>query len=113
MADQNGKKGDTLTTGVGRIFVRTKDDKKLVGGFAAEYEKVYKMEKVPKDKAIAKAEELLKTSLLGEFERRYDPNKYEYYGITYRTNYLYVEKKYGTSLSALAWVTYIYPNYVE
>jgi len=113
MAQQNGVKGDTLTTGIGRIFVRTKGDKKPIGGFAAEYEKVYKMEKVPDDKAIAEAQEMLKTSLLGEFNRRYDPNKYEYYGITYKTNYLYVESKYGTSLSALAWVTYVYPNYNE
>lgn len=113
MADQNGKKGDTLTTGVGRIFVRTKADKRPIGGFAAEYEKVYKGKKVPEDKATAKAQEMLKTSLLGEFNRRYDPDEYEYYGITYKTSYLYVKKKYGTSLSALAWVTYIYPNYVN
>lgn len=111
MADQNGEKGDTLTTGVGRIYVRAKKDKKPIGGFAAEYEKVYKSKKVSQDQAIAAAKDLLNVSLVGEFTRRYDPDKYEYYGITYRTNYLYVSRKYGTSLTALAWVTYIYPYY--
>ncbi len=113
MADQNGVQGDTLTTGVGRIYVRDKKSGTSIGGFAAEYEKVYKAKKVAEGTAIAEAQKMLKVSLVGEFSRRYDPNKYEYYGITYKTNYQYVAKKYGTSLTALAWVTYIFPNYSE
>jgi pyruvoyl-dependent arginine decarboxylase len=111
MADQNGVQGDTLTTGVGRIYVRDKKSKTSIGGFAAEYEKVYKSKKVAEGEAVAEAQKMLKVSLVGEFSRRYDPNKYEYYGITYKTNYQYVAKKYGTSLTALAWVTYIFPHY--
>ena len=111
MASQNGDRGDTLVTGVGRIYVRDKKDGTLLGGFAAEYEKVYKSKKVAEDKALAEARQMLEVSLVGEFSRRYDPARYEYYGITYKTNYLHVAKKYGTSLTALAWVTYIFPNY--
>ena len=113
MAAQNGVKGDTLTTGVGRIYVRDRATKESIGGFAAEYEKNYQGQEIPETQAIAEAERLLKVSLLGEFERRYNPKQYEYYGITYETNYLYVGKKYGTSLTALAWLTYIYPYYAE
>ena len=57
--------------------------------------------------------DLRTVALVGEFSRRYDPNKYEYYGVTYKTNYQYVAKKYGASLTALAWVTYIFPNYSD
>ena len=111
MATVNGIKGDTLTTGVGRIWVRYKSTGKLIGGFAAEYEKVYKSQKVPEDQALAEAEKLLKESLLGEVERRYESGEVEAFGITYQTNYEFVDKKYGTSLTALGWLTYIYPAY--
>jgi pyruvoyl-dependent arginine decarboxylase (PvlArgDC) len=111
MSSQNGVKGDTLVTGVGRIYVRSKKTKKVIGGFAAEYEEVYKSKQVPEAQGIKEAETFLRMSLLGEFSRRYDPNEYEYFGITYKTNYIYVKKKYGTCLTALAWLTYIYPRY--
>jgi len=111
MAKQNGVKEDTLVTGVGRIWVREKATGKQIGGFAAEYEKVYKGEKVSEEKAVAEAQKFLKISLDGEVSRRYDAAKVKSYSMTFKTNYAYVEKKYGTSLTALAWVTYIYPQY--
>ena len=111
MAQQNGEKGDTLATGVGRIWVRDKATGKEIGGFAAEYERVYKGEKILEEKAIAEAQKFLKISLDGEVSRRYDSAKVESYGMTFKTSCEYVERKYGTSLTALAWVTYIYPQY--
>lgn len=111
MAQQNGSQGDTLTTGVGRIWVREKATGKAIGGFAAEYEKVYKGEHVAEADARAEAEKFLEISLEGEVSRRYDPSEVESYGITFETNYEFVDKAYGTSLTALAWVTYIYPEY--
>ena len=110
MSSQNGLKGDTLVTGVGRIYVRSKKTKEVIGGFAAEYEEIYKSKQIPEAEAVKEAESFLKISLLGEFNRRYDPNEYEYYGITYKTNTIYVTKKYGTCLTALAWLTYIFPT---
>lgn len=88
-----------------------KKDKKNIGGFAAEYERVYKGKNIPKEQALQEAEKFLKISLVGEFTRRYNADQYEYYGITFKTNYLQITKKYGTSLTALAWMTYIFPNY--
>ncbi len=111
MAQQNGVQGDTLTTGVGRIWVREKATGKAIGGFAAEFRKVYTGEQIPEDEAVAEAEKFLKISLDGEVSRRYDPSQVESYGMTFETNYEYVDKAYGTSLTALAWVTYIYPAY--
>lgn len=111
MPQQNAVQGDTLTTGVGRIWVREPATGKAIGGFAAEYEKVYKGERVAEDEAVAEAEKFLKISLEGEVSRRYDPSEVESYGMTFETNYEYVDKAYGTSLTALAWVTYIYPEY--
>ena len=111
IAQQNGVQGDTLTTGVGRIWVREKATGKAIGGFAAEFRKVYNGEQVSEDEAVAEAEKFLKISLDGEVSRRYDPSEVESYGMTFETNYEYVDKAYGTSLTALAWVTYIYPEY--
>lgn len=111
MAKVNGVQGDTLVTGVGRIWVREKATGKLIGGFAAEYEKVYKGQKVAEAEAVAEAQKMLKISLEGEVSRRYDPAKVESFGITYKTDHEIVDKKFGTSLTALAWVTYIFPKY--
>jgi arginine decarboxylase len=111
MAQQNGSQGDTLTTGVGRIWVREKATGRAIGGFAAEYEKVYEGEHVAEADARAEAEKFLQISLEGEVSRRYDPSAVESYGMTFETNYEFVDKAYGTSLTALAWVTYIYPEY--
>jgi arginine decarboxylase len=113
MAQQNGSQGDTLTTGVGRIWVREKATGRAIGGFAAEYEKVYKGEQIAETEALAEAERFLKISLEGEVSRRYDPSAVESYGMTFETNYEYIDKAYGTSLTALAWVTYIYPEYSQ
>ncbi|MCH8149071.1 MAG: hypothetical protein IH987_13995 [Planctomycetes bacterium] len=80
-----------------------------LGGFASEYEKKYLNQHVPESQAIAAAHFALNVALKGEVNRRYSSTEYEFFGETYETNYLYVTDNYGTSLSALCRVTYIFP----
>ena len=109
MSDQNGVKGDTLCTGVGRIWVTTLDGE-LIGGFAAEYKKKYEGQIVPEGQAREEASAALTTSLLGEVNRRYNASEYQFSEPTYAVDYLQVNKKFGTSLVALCWVSYIFPE---
>ncbi|MDD4093779.1 MAG: pyruvoyl-dependent arginine decarboxylase [Methanothrix sp.] len=109
MSDLNGVKGDTLCTGVGRIWVNTSEGD-LVGGFAAEYKKRYENQTVLEEQAREDAKEALRTSLMGEVNRRYNPDEYQFSEPTYAIDYLQVQKKYGTSLVALCWVNYIFPQ---
>jgi arginine decarboxylase len=109
MSDLNGEKGDTLCTGVGRIWVRTLEGE-LVGGFAAEYKEKYENKIVPEEQATLDAKEALRTSLIGEVNRRYNASEYQFSDPTFAIDYLQVQKKYGTSLVALCWVNYIFPQ---
>jgi arginine decarboxylase len=108
MSDLNGEKGDTLCTGVGRIWVKTQEGA-LIGGFAAEYKEKYNTT-VTEEKARADAKDALHTSLMGEVNRRYNASEYQFSEPTYAIDYLQVQKKYGTSLVALCWVNYIFPQ---
>jgi arginine decarboxylase len=108
MSDLNGEKGDTLCTGVGRIWVTTQEGA-LIGGFAAEYKEKYNTT-VNEEKARADAKDALHTSLMGEVNRRYNASEYQFSEPTYAIDYLQVQKKYGTSLVALCWVNYIFPQ---
>jgi arginine decarboxylase len=110
MSDLNGEKGDTLCTGVGRIWVTTQEGA-LIGGFAAEYKEKYNTT-VPEEQARATAKEALHTSLMGEVNRRYNASEYQFSEPTYAIDYLQVQKNYGTSLVALCWVNYIFPQTV-
>jgi hypothetical protein len=65
---------------------------------------------VPEKEARAAAKEALHTSLMGEVNRRYNASEYQFSEPTYAIDYLPVEKKYGTSLVALCWVNYIFPQ---
>lgn len=109
MASVNGVKGNVLCSGVGRIYVRRKSDGVVIGGFAAEYEKVHKTDIKVKD-AEKMAEEMLHISLMGEVNRRYKADEFEAFGETRKINVFKVEKKYGTSLVALCWISYIFPE---
>ena len=109
MSDLNGVKGDTLCTGVGRIWVTTPEGA-LIGGFAAEYKEKYENKTMPEEQARAAAKEALHTSLMGEVNRRYNASEYQFSDPTYAVDYLQVQKKYGTSLVALCWVNYIFPQ---
>mgnify|MGYP001219926049 FL=1 len=111
MASVNGEKGDLLCTGVGRIQVRRISDGEHIGGFAAEYEKRYNStEKISVDEAREEAEKMLNVSLMGECDRRYKSDEYEFFDESFKVNCFEVENHYGTSLVALCWVSYIYPQ---
>ncbi|KIX14154.1 pyruvoyl-dependent arginine decarboxylase [Dethiosulfatarculus sandiegensis] len=101
MAAINGRQGDTLTAGVGRIQVRRKSDGKHIGGFAAEYRGHGSKE------AAAK---ILEQSLKGIFDRRYDPAEYETYDQKLNLVSFVVKKKWGTALAAIGFVSYIFPR---
>lgn len=114
MASVNGEKGEVLCTGVGRIQVRRISDGEHIGGFAAEYEKRYNASQtVPIDEARDEAEKMLNVSLMGEFNRRYSSDEYEFFDESFKVNCFEVENLYGTSLVALCWVSYIYPQFDE
>lgn len=89
--------------------MRTQDGS-LVGGFAAEYKKRYENQNAPEKEARGAAEEALHTFLMGEVKRRYNVREYQFTKPTYAIDYLQVQKKYGTSLVALCWVNYIFPQ---
>ncbi len=107
MASVKGVKGDTLCTGVGRIWVRRKSDSKLIGGFAAEYEKVHKTG-ISTTSAEKLAKEMLHISLMGIFDRRYNKDEYEFFGETHKVDAFMVKHKFGVSLTSLCWISYIY-----
>lgn len=109
MSDLNGVKGETLCTGVGRIWVNTPEGVQ-VGGFAAEYKKNYGNQTVTEEQAREEAENALRTSLMGEVNRRYNASEYQFSDPTFAIDYLQVQKMYGTSLVALCWVSYIFPQ---
>ena len=92
-----------------RIQVRRRSDGTHIGGFAAEYEKVHQ-DNITAEEAKRTAVEMLHISLMGEFNRRYDGNEYAFFDERHEVNSFKVEKKYGTSLVALCWVSYIYPK---
>ena len=70
---------------------------------------IFQKELINRD-AMPAAKEALHTSLMGEVNRRYNASEYEFSEPTYAIDYLQVEKKYGTSLVALCWVNYIFPQ---
>jgi len=102
MAQINGKQGDQLTAGVGRIQVRRKSDGVHIGGFAAEYEG-----HAPEEQA----KQILEKSLKGIFERRYKDDEYEHFDLKFDIVANVVEKKWATAIACIGFVTYVYPEY--
>ncbi|WP_250645583.1 pyruvoyl-dependent arginine decarboxylase [Salidesulfovibrio onnuriiensis] len=106
MAKAGGVKGDTVATGVGRVWAVDKDGK-YIGGFAAEYERIYSGETVDKDKAYADAKAQLTKSLNHELSIRGLKQKGD---MTFDITSLQITKNYGIALSALGFVGFIYPE---
>ncbi len=106
MAKAGGVKGDTVCAGVGRVWAKDKNGKKI-GGFAAEYERVYAGKKIGKDAAYADAKAQLTKSLKHELSIRGLSQVGE---MTFDITSLAITKKYGMALSALGFVGFIYPN---
>lgn len=106
MAKAGGVKGDTVCAGVGRVWAKNKAGKKI-GGFAAEYERVYSGQSVDKKTAYADAQKQLTASLQHELSiRGLEQDGDMHYDITS----LNITKKYGMALSALGFVGFIYPD---
>ncbi len=102
MANINGVHGDHLCAGVVTAHVKRKSDGTHIGGFACEYEGHAKKEK---------AEKILESSMMGLIERRYKPGEVEVFDMDYTIVDLVVEKKYGTVLAALCFVSYTFPEF--
>ncbi len=100
MANLNGRQGDRLCAGVGRIHVRKKSDGVVIGGFAAEYEGHAQTDQ---------AREILHGSLMGIFERRYSDDQYECFDEQFTIRDEVVAKKWGTIIAVMGFVSYIYP----
>lgn len=105
MAKAGGVKGDTVTAGIGRIWAA--DEKGVViGGFAAEYERVYNKE-VPPEQAREAAVAQLKKSLKHELDIR---DLKQAGDMQFDITSLYIKKNYGMTLAALGFVNFIYPD---
>ncbi|MGD2085386.1 MAG: pyruvoyl-dependent arginine decarboxylase [Candidatus Aminicenantes bacterium] len=106
MAKAGGYRGDTVAAGVGRIWAI--DSKgSYVGGFAAEYERIYDRQQVSSEQAEKDAVEQLTKSLQHELNIRGLTQKGE---MKFTVTSLYIEKKYGIALAALGFVNFIYPG---
>lgn len=106
MAKAGGKKGDTVAAGVGRVWALGASGT-FIGGFAAEYERVYQGRKVSKEQALADAKKQLTASLQHELDIRGLKQKGE---MTFEVASLTIEKNYGMVLAALGFVNFIYAD---
>ncbi|KAK9829788.1 hypothetical protein WJX72_007928 [[Myrmecia] bisecta] len=100
MAVMHGMQGDRISAGVGAAMVRRKEDKEVVGGFAAEYKGHAQHKHV---------EQILQSDLSAIFQRRYDTAKFELMGTKYTIMVHEVTKGYGTVLASICFSTYIMP----
>lgn len=107
MAKAGGYRGDTVAAGVGRVWALDPKTGKKVGGFAAEYERIYDRQKVSPHQAKKDAVEQLTKSLQHELDIRGLKQKGE---MKFNVTSLYIEKKYGIALAALGFVNFIYTN---
>ncbi len=105
MAKSGGYKGDTVAAGVGRVWAMDADGN-VIGGFAAEYERIYDREKVDEETAHNDAKIQLEKSLNHELSIR---GLKQYGEMKFNIISLFIEKKYGLALAALGFVNFIYP----
>jgi len=106
MAKAGGYKGDTIAAGVGRVWAKDIDGN-VIGGFAAEYERIYDREYVNSDIAYADARGQLVKSLKHELVIR---NLSQHGEMKFDITSMHIEKKYGIALAALGFVNFIYPE---
>lgn len=106
MAKAGGVQGDTVAAGVGRVWA-VNDKGEKIGGFAAEYERVYAGQAVDPVTAEKDAVTQLTASLNHELSIRGLKQDGD---MTFNTTSLQITKKYGIALSALGFVGFIYPD---
>jgi len=100
MANINGVQGDHLCAGVLTAHVRDKDSGESIGGFACEYEGHAKPER---------AKKILLTSMQGLIDRRFPKGNMELFNEDYIIADMVVEKKFGTAIAFLGFVSYLFP----
>jgi len=109
MAKAGGIKGDTAAAGIGRVWAVDAEGK-AIGGFAAEYERIYTQQKVAAETAKQEAIKQLTASLKHELSLRGLSQKGE---MKFNITSLYIQKNYGMALAALGFVDFIYPDPVS
>jgi pyruvoyl-dependent arginine decarboxylase len=106
MAKAGGNKGDTVAAGIGRVWALDAEGK-TIGGFAAEYERIYNQQKVDTETAKQDAVKQLTASLKHELSIRKLKQKGE---MKFNVTSLYIQNNYGMALAALGFVNFIYPD---
>ncbi|MBN2437519.1 MAG: pyruvoyl-dependent arginine decarboxylase [Deltaproteobacteria bacterium] len=106
MAKAGGNKGDTVAAGIGRVWAVDAEGK-TVGGFAAEYERIYMQQKVDAETAKQDAVKQLTASLKHELGIRKLKQKGE---MKFNVTSLFIQNNYGIALAALGFVNFIYPD---
>lgn len=105
MAKAGGVKGETVAAGVGRVWA-VNENGDFIGGFAAEYERVYP-EQVDQEQAKQDGITQLTKSLNHELIIRGLKQKGE---MKFEVTSLYIQKNYGLALAALGFIEFIFPE---
>ena len=106
MAKAGGIGGDTVAAGVGRIWA-VNGAGEFIGGFAAEYERIYSQQAVSAAQARQDAIEQLTISLKHELSIR---GLVQCGEMEFTVTSLIIQKKYGMALAALGFIDFIYPT---
>ncbi|MDO9542784.1 MAG: pyruvoyl-dependent arginine decarboxylase [Kiritimatiellia bacterium] len=105
MAKAGGLKGDTVVAGIGRVWAIDPATGKKIGGFAAEYEFVYKGHKVATEQAHKDAQNQLTKSLRHELEirglKQVDEMKFNIIALN-------ITNKYGIALAQLGFLEFVF-----
>lgn len=105
MAKAGSVQGNTVAAGVGRVWAVDAAGK-AVGGFAAEYERIYEDKKVSPETARSEAVKQLTASLQHELNIRGLRQQGE---MMFDVTSLYIKKRYGMALAALGFTDFVYP----
>ena len=106
MAKAGGVKGDTVVAGIGRVWALDAEGKQI-GGFAAEYIRIYGGQTIPPEQAEEAAVKQLTKSLNHELKIRGLTQTGE---MKFSVACLNIEKKYGIALAALGFLNHVYPD---
>lgn len=106
MAKAGGVKGDTVAAGIGRVWAEDAQGN-FIGGFAAEYERIYKDRRISRGQALSDAKAQLHVSLKHELQIRGLKQKGE---MTFDVSSLQITKQYGMAIAALGFVGFIHPE---
>jgi pyruvoyl-dependent arginine decarboxylase len=107
MAKTGGHKGETVVAGIGRVWAIDNSGKEI-GGFAAEYERIYKNNvTLTIQDAKTNAQKELTKSLNHELKIR---NLQQNGEMEFEIVSLQITKNYGMALAALGFIGFIYPT---